>query len=705
MENYFQAEAFNLDKVLDDFEQNQDDDTGSPTLSDAKWSQILAPPTHLLSLNPALALSPDLSPSPRDGGSPVSFKTFLNTDPSSNSSAGPEPKNRPAADLLLGGEEEADRPPDVHSPLLPQANIGKLVGGEEGPSHPASASSSPAPYYQPTLENGCPSTNSPSPDRPSLNGHTDASCSNQQRSPLSTPLDHDSAVEGWSGYLSQEDRLGGGQVAQEASTSLETEISGAGKPTQDGGGGQEGGGQEGGGQEGGKSSAVEHQERRENGTQQGGVMAGGLGERQGDLRKTSQEVGRGPGETEVQSWGGEEGDIFNGLETDEGGETGSREEGQCPTTPSSKEDSVMEEKELEESKQENEGGAERGGTGSAPSKLNNSRLQPVSVPFGGARPKQPVCLKLQIPRTLSGQVHNQLASSNTGGTPAPTGGKNKNLDSQCRVAPDSASVVPGGHPAGGGGVFVNGELLNRQSLSSLSDLGGDAESSPDNDLQAGQHRQGALPRKQPTTLGEVAPVWVPDSQAPSCMKCEARFTFTKRRHHCRACGKVFCAACCGLKSRLVYMDMKEARVCVTCHSALLAAHSWQGTCGVLTQNPNPNNPSEYCSTISPLLQVQGLASAPPTVMVPVGVLKTSGPEGSTGSLPREQRRVWFADGILPNGETADPILPNGDAAESPKRPDASAAPAHPLAVSQRVPKSDSTADWSEVCHTEHMVTK
>lgn len=32
--------------------------------------------------------------------------------------------------------------------------------------------------------------------------------------------------------------------------------------------------------------------------------------------------------------------------------------------------------------------------------------------------------------------------------------------------------------------------------------------------------------------------------------------------------KVFCATCCSLKCRLTYMDRKEARVCVTCHSAL-----------------------------------------------------------------------------------------------------------------------------------------
>lgn len=39
-------------------------------------------------------------------------------------------------------------------------------------------------------------------------------------------------------------------------------------------------------------------------------------------------------------------------------------------------------------------------------------------------------------------------------------------------------------------------------------------------------------------LGNKQPDWVPDSKASKCMNCEQRFTFTKRRHHCRACGKV-----------------------------------------------------------------------------------------------------------------------------------------------------------------------
>uniref|UniRef100_A0AAZ3QAA2 FYVE-type domain-containing protein n=1 Tax=Oncorhynchus tshawytscha TaxID=74940 RepID=A0AAZ3QAA2_ONCTS len=239
-----------------------------------------------------------------------------------------------------------------------------------------------------------------------------------------------------------------------------------------------------------------------------------------------------------------------------------------------------------------------GGDSSVPSILN-TRLQLVSVPFGGARPKQPVTLKLQIPWPLSGQDQNQL--SPTVNTTAVC--KNKNLENRAGdITMETGTVVAGGDP-GGCVEVVNGELLNG---SSSLGLVLESESSPDNDLQAGCHHQGALPRKQLSSLGDVAPVWVPDSKAPVCMKCEVRFTFTKRRHHCRACGKVFCAACCSLRSRLIYMDRKEARVCITCHSALLS-----------------------------------------------------------GFHPRERRRVRFADGILPNGEAAEsPKLPASSPAPS-----------------------------------------
>ncbi|KFQ11329.1 Zinc finger FYVE domain-containing protein 9, partial [Leptosomus discolor] len=351
----------------------------------------------------------------------------------------------------------------------------------------------------------------------------------------------------------------------------------------------------------------------------------------------------------------------------------------APKTLPSKEDSVTEEKEIEESKSEcypnvydqrgNEATEGSGlilnSTGDHIKKnyLHNlcsqvssmqgqtsskpvTNLQSISVPFGGARPKQPTNLKLQIPKPLSDHLQNDLVPPNCGGN-----SKNKNVFGKTQLG-DTADAFPGETSSNASVADTNGEHLEEyDSGVSSSPCLAVAPDSPDNDLRAGQF--GAPARKPFTTLGEVAPVWVPDSQAPNCMKCEARFTFTKRRHHCRACGKVFCAACCSLKCKLLYMDRKEARVCVICHSVLMNAQAWENMMSASSQSPNPNNPAEYCSTIPPLQQAQAsgaLSSPPPTVMVPVGVLKHPGAEVAQ---PREQRRVWFADGILPNGEVAD----------------------------------------------------
>uniref|UniRef100_A0A671MSF5 Zinc finger FYVE domain-containing protein 16-like n=1 Tax=Sinocyclocheilus anshuiensis TaxID=1608454 RepID=A0A671MSF5_9TELE len=159
------------------------------------------------------------------------------------------------------------------------------------------------------------------------------------------------------------------------------------------------------------------------------------------------------------------------------------------------------------------------------------------------------------------------------------------------------------------------------------------------------------PAHEAEDLGSKQPPWVPDSEAPNCMNCEQKFTFTKRRHHCRACGKVYCANCCNRKCRLKYLD-KEARVCVICHVTIQRAQAHERMMSPTGPSPNPNIPSEYCSTIPPMQQARAagtLNSPPPTVMVPVSVLKHPGDDG----FPREQKHVWFADGILPNGEVAD----------------------------------------------------
>ncbi|PAA85358.1 hypothetical protein BOX15_Mlig029677g1 [Macrostomum lignano] len=119
------------------------------------------------------------------------------------------------------------------------------------------------------------------------------------------------------------------------------------------------------------------------------------------------------------------------------------------------------------------------------------------------------------------------------------------------------------------------------------------------------------PQQQP--LGSVKPAWIPDSEAPVCMQCEARFTVLRRRHHCRACGRVFCANCAAYTARLAFLDNDKARVCAVCYQELIRLES----------NPEARSVSQQ---------------------PPVSVLK------STRSQVVRSRSVVFSDGIRPGGD-------------------------------------------------------
>jgi len=177
-------------------------------------------------------------------------------------------------------------------------------------------------------------------------------------------------------------------------------------------------------------------------------------------------------------------------------------------------------------------------------------------------------------------------------------------------------------------------------------------------------------------LGVLKPVWIPDEEAPQCMNCSQRFTVIRRRHHCRACGRVLCNNCCSSRARLEYMESTETRVCLPCLQVLRkveAYKKWGGVTETQTSNntvdsgsqssfdstpssspsphfPNPvvrvnvNNPAEYCSTVPPALQIAAAAALPtPTVMVPVGVLKKEGTptHPRTKSEPKQVRSLFY----------------------------------------------------------------
>ena len=79
----------------------------------------------------------------------------------------------------------------------------------------------------------------------------------------------------------------------------------------------------------------------------------------------------------------------------------------------------------------------------------------------------------------------------------------------------------------------------------------------------------------------MTPTWLDDMQTDTCMKCSSIFTFRKRRHHCRACGLIFCSYCCFQKLILPYCLSKtnssnsgdnaaesKSRVCIACYETI-----------------------------------------------------------------------------------------------------------------------------------------
>ena len=63
-------------------------------------------------------------------------------------------------------------------------------------------------------------------------------------------------------------------------------------------------------------------------------------------------------------------------------------------------------------------------------------------------------------------------------------------------------------------------------------------------------------KKQGNTPPVTPPAWVPDDSVRECMGCDAAFGFFRRRHHCRACGKVFCDNCSRYRSPIPLYGIK-----------------------------------------------------------------------------------------------------------------------------------------------------
>tara|TARA_B100001287_G_C22667284_1_gene523443 strand:+ start:950 stop:1624 length:675 start_codon:yes stop_codon:yes gene_type:complete len=61
--------------------------------------------------------------------------------------------------------------------------------------------------------------------------------------------------------------------------------------------------------------------------------------------------------------------------------------------------------------------------------------------------------------------------------------------------------------------------------------------------------------------------WKLDKYYDSCHKCHINFSMTKRKHHCRSCGLIFCNDCCSHNHK--YLNGENGRTCNDCLDLLV----------------------------------------------------------------------------------------------------------------------------------------
>ncbi|XP_060740903.1 RUN and FYVE domain-containing protein 1 isoform X2 [Tachysurus vachellii] len=66
--------------------------------------------------------------------------------------------------------------------------------------------------------------------------------------------------------------------------------------------------------------------------------------------------------------------------------------------------------------------------------------------------------------------------------------------------------------------------------------------------------------------------WLKDDEATQCKQCRKEFSISRRKHHCRNCGDIYCNSCSGNELALPSYP-RPVRVCDVCHSLLLQRSS------------------------------------------------------------------------------------------------------------------------------------
>ncbi|XP_012528952.1 protein RUFY3 isoform X2 [Monomorium pharaonis] len=89
----------------------------------------------------------------------------------------------------------------------------------------------------------------------------------------------------------------------------------------------------------------------------------------------------------------------------------------------------------------------------------------------------------------------------------------------------------------------------------------------DNAQQQQQQQQ-----QQQSALQEGSVTWANDRMVTQCKGCSREFNMTRRKHHCRNCGNIFCNACSD-NTTVLPNSAKPVRVCDECYVFLVSRYS------------------------------------------------------------------------------------------------------------------------------------
>ncbi|KAK3007044.1 hypothetical protein RJ639_017063 [Escallonia herrerae] len=133
--------------------------------------------------------------------------------------------------------------------------------------------------------------------------------------------------------------------------------------------------------------------------------------------------------------------------------------------------------------------------------------------------------------------------------------------------------------------------------------------------------------------------WMPDQRCRVCYECDSQFTIFNRKHHCRLCGRVFCAKCTensipapSDKSKAGQDDLERIRVCNFC-----LKKREEG----VTMVDNVVSASDLC--LSPSLSATSLASTQSK-----GTCNSSSSSGSTSYSTGPYEHVTYSSAQSPS---------------------------------------------------------